>query len=435
MGYDAAGNLTNDGVHSYQYDAENNLFTIDAGATATYAYNGINQRQKAVQNGVTDRYGLDLAGRRSTTWLDGTTNLKLAQYYGDRGPLAFWSATDGRIRFEHQDTLGTERVRTNAGGAELVTSSLPFGELVANTGTDLVPSHFALLDQDLSADSGLSHATYREYSSTQGRWTSPDPYDGSYDASNPESLNRYSYVLNNPLVYIDPDGTTCVTDICVGVDSGPYSPVGIILNSFAPPISPVGNPSPGGGNFPGGLGYTGPGVVIPSNIFAKICGVLPSGSVSSISGNGNFVGTAGSLDVVTNFRTGETTGFFSPGYFAGAATAGGSVTTGYTFGNLGSGNSNFAGGFSAVSVGSGYLAGSIATSSGGPASPTSGINPTGAGHVTVVSAGVQTPGRAFSVNSTSSLPLGSVGKLLTAVANLANPLLAAANQACAAAGH
>ncbi len=264
--YDAAGNLLNDGVHTYSYDAENNLASIDGGSTAVYVYNNFNQRVKASAGGVTDRYGLDLAGRRSTTWLDGGTTLKLAQYYGDRGPLAFWASADNHTHFEQGDWLGTERRRTdNNGNVEMTSASLPFGEPVGSSGPDLSPSHFALLDQDLSADSGLSHATYREYSSTQGRWTSPDPYDGSYDASNPESLNRYSYVLNNPLAYIDPDGTTCVTEVCVDVDSGPYSPVGIILNSFAPPISPVGNPSPGGGNFPGGLGYTGPGVVIPTN--------------------------------------------------------------------------------------------------------------------------------------------------------------------------
>jgi hypothetical protein len=35
---------------------------------------------------------------------------------------------------------------------------------------------------------------------------SPDPYNGSYDLSNPQSLNRYSYVGNNPLRYTDPSG-------------------------------------------------------------------------------------------------------------------------------------------------------------------------------------------------------------------------------------
>jgi hypothetical protein len=35
---------------------------------------------------------------------------------------------------------------------------------------------------------------------------SPDPYYGSYDFSNPQSFNRYAYVENDPLSYIDPIG-------------------------------------------------------------------------------------------------------------------------------------------------------------------------------------------------------------------------------------
>ncbi len=39
-----------------------------------------------------------------------------------------------------------------------------------------------------------------------GRWMSPDPYLGSMDPSNPQSFNRYSYVGNSPLNFIDPSG-------------------------------------------------------------------------------------------------------------------------------------------------------------------------------------------------------------------------------------
>jgi len=46
-----------------------------------------------------------------------------------------------------------------------------------------------------------------------GRFTSPDPSQLSFaDATNPQSLNLYSYVLNNPLIYIDPNGEECVWD-------------------------------------------------------------------------------------------------------------------------------------------------------------------------------------------------------------------------------
>lgn len=40
----------------------------------------------------------------------------------------------------------------------------------------------------------------------------PDPYFGSYDASNPQSMNRYVYAMNNPLSNIDPSGLMLCQD-------------------------------------------------------------------------------------------------------------------------------------------------------------------------------------------------------------------------------
>jgi RHS repeat-associated protein len=54
--------------------------------------------------------------------------------------------------------------------------------------------------------SNTDHAVFRQYENVQGRWMSPDPYDGSYDFTNPQSTNRYAYVLNNPLSFVDPCG-------------------------------------------------------------------------------------------------------------------------------------------------------------------------------------------------------------------------------------
>ena len=61
--------------------------------------------------------------------------------------------------------------------------------------------------------SGFDHFGARHYSSTMGRFMSPDP-SGLYfvDPTNPQSLNLYSYVLNNPLINTDPDGKECVWD-------------------------------------------------------------------------------------------------------------------------------------------------------------------------------------------------------------------------------
>ena len=42
-----------------------------------------------------------------------------------------------------------------------------------------------------------------------GRFNRLDPYDGSYDLTNPGSLNRYSYALNNPILFTDRSGLFC----------------------------------------------------------------------------------------------------------------------------------------------------------------------------------------------------------------------------------
>jgi RHS repeat-associated protein len=52
---------------------------------------------------------------------------------------------------------------------------------------------------------------FRKYNPYQGRWISPDPGGLSVvDPSNPQSWNRYAYVLNNPLAFKDPLGLYCV---------------------------------------------------------------------------------------------------------------------------------------------------------------------------------------------------------------------------------
>ena len=106
--------------------------------------------------------------------------------------------------FQHQDWLGTERLRTTYnGGVEGTFSSLPFGDGYSVSGADDDGYHFAGMDQDSTSN---DHAQFRQYSNMAGSWMSPDPYRGSYDPTNPQSMNRYAYVMNNALAYTDPSG-------------------------------------------------------------------------------------------------------------------------------------------------------------------------------------------------------------------------------------
>jgi RHS repeat-associated protein len=55
-------------------------------------------------------------------------------------------------------------------------------------------------------ETGLDYFVHRYYSSVQGRFTSVDPLMLRTSIFNPQRWDRYPYVLNNPLKYIDPIG-------------------------------------------------------------------------------------------------------------------------------------------------------------------------------------------------------------------------------------
>lgn len=63
---------------------------------------------------------------------------------------------------------------------------------------------FTSYDRDI--ETGLDFAQARYYSPTQGRFTAPDPLLASADVAQPQSWNRYTYVENSPLVFVDPSG-------------------------------------------------------------------------------------------------------------------------------------------------------------------------------------------------------------------------------------
>jgi RHS repeat-associated protein len=220
--YDISGNVINDSWHTYSYDAENNLIAIDGGSTATYLYNSSNQRVYVSTPAGAERYSFDILGRRLTAW-NNSGVLDSAQYYTGSQKVAYWLSSDNNIHFEHQDWLGTERMRTNAAGVqEGAYTSLPFGDGQSAAGTNTNPAHFAQMDSDLAISASLDHGTFREYQATSGRWSSPDPYSGSYVWKNPQSFNRYSYGANSPLSHVDPLGllSACSPDDpdCVDVN-------------------------------------------------------------------------------------------------------------------------------------------------------------------------------------------------------------------------
>jgi RHS repeat-associated protein len=60
--------------------------------------------------------------------------------------------------------------------------------------------------KERDTESGNDDFGARYYSSAMGRFLSPDPLMASAHPENPQTWNRYSYALNNPLSQIDVDG-------------------------------------------------------------------------------------------------------------------------------------------------------------------------------------------------------------------------------------
>jgi RHS repeat-associated protein len=125
-----------------------------------------------------------------------------------------WCSSWG-VRWLVSDQLGTPRMVFDKTGNLSTTKRhdyLPFGEeLFAGIGSrttalgytaDSTRQQFTSKERD--NETGLDYFLARYYSSSAARFTTPDSFGGSKE--NPQTLNRYAYVQNNPLNYNDPTG-------------------------------------------------------------------------------------------------------------------------------------------------------------------------------------------------------------------------------------
>jgi RHS repeat-associated protein len=80
----------------------------------------------------------------------------------------------------------------------------PWGALWTSAGDTEFDEHFAGFTQ-IDGLAMIYPTPARRYAPPLGRWLSPDPMGG--DLTNPQSLNRYAYALNNPETLTDPLGS------------------------------------------------------------------------------------------------------------------------------------------------------------------------------------------------------------------------------------
>lgn len=109
---------------------------------------------------------------------------------------------DVTTTFYHKDHLGSSRMMSSVNGYPVWQATyLPFGY---EYGAQISANNYKFTGYEHDSESGLEYAKLRHFSSQYARFVSTDPLSG--DVGNPQSLNRYTYVLNNPLRGIDPTG-------------------------------------------------------------------------------------------------------------------------------------------------------------------------------------------------------------------------------------
>ena len=256
-GYDAAGNMTSDGVNSYLYDAESRICAVQstiAGVTTMtgYLYDAEGVRiakgpittmscDPAVSgfqtSGPNTTYYLLGSGNEEAATFDGNNTWQRSNVFGAGRQLATYDSKG--LHFQLTDPLGTRRVQTSyTGHGETDCENLPFGDQQncfadpnsPPTADDATPLHFTGKERD--TESGNDYFGARYYASTMGRFISPDwsakaepvPYA---KLENPQSLNLYAYVQNNPMVGRDLDGHICwfgIGNTCVPAQKPPVPP-------------------------------------------------------------------------------------------------------------------------------------------------------------------------------------------------------------------
>lgn len=228
--YDAAGNMIEDRkfrLMQYRYDVNGRqrwAKKINDNSEVASVYDGIGQR---------------VAMQTST---DGWQYL----VYDIFGQLIseYGGASDGTsgVRFLTGDHQGSIRAVMDGSGTVLARHDFtPWGEeLAAGTGQRTTGQGYDAIDKtrqkyagsERDPATGLDHTWWRKYDSASGRWTTPDPYKGSMRIGNPQSLNRYAYVLNDPINFSDPTGLDDQADIDEGVRAARHALQGALCRSL-----------------------------------------------------------------------------------------------------------------------------------------------------------------------------------------------------------
>ena len=226
--FNLANQLTEDASFTYQYDNDGNLTrkaTKVGGAFTNYEYDAENKLVRVVNNGTTINYKYDGMGRRIEKEIiqvgskisryvydsedilfevDGSNNI-VARYTHGPGidePLILEKGVENF--FYHADGLGSITELTNQSGTLVQGYTYSsFGKVESLLDSNFVQP-YTFTGRETDPETRLYFYRARSYDPSIGRFLQEDPLRGSMFT--PLSQNRYLYVGNQPLNFIDPSG-------------------------------------------------------------------------------------------------------------------------------------------------------------------------------------------------------------------------------------
>jgi RHS repeat-associated protein len=209
FGYDASGNMINDGLNTLTYDAASRQISASNGSSSgSYVYDGNGLRaKKCVPNctsPTTTTIYISSGGKVLAEYDNGASVTSPSREYIYSGGTMIAKIAGSTTTYYHNDHLSNRVVTNSSGTVVEQLGHMPYGESWYDTGSE--KHKFTTYERD--AESGNDFAMARYDVSRLGRFASPDPLSGSI--SNPQSLNHYTYAGNDPINAADPTGMDLV---------------------------------------------------------------------------------------------------------------------------------------------------------------------------------------------------------------------------------
>ncbi|WP_141903890.1 DNRLRE domain-containing protein [Lysinibacillus sp. Y5S-8] len=205
--------LTGTTVASYRYDENGRrVYSKDINGETYYRYIGLSNQvlfEEDVSGAITKAYTYDASGHPLTMTYQGSTYYYLTNYRGDVIAL---TNTNGDVVAQYTYDA--------------------WGNILSQSGTMATINPYRYASYRYDEDTKLYYLMARYYNPDTGVFLSLDPVRG--DTMDPLSLNGYNYANNNPVLYVDPDGEFSIrTGVLIGAIN--------VLITLIPGLSTINN--------------------------------------------------------------------------------------------------------------------------------------------------------------------------------------------------